>query len=203
MPSPTGQDGASVKGTDKEILVDVLRVMYQEHQTNARHHETQRSTVNNFIILVAGAMVSLTFTGGLTEEDLPLSISLIALGTLCAVFNLLLFGRYHRHKRRAYAYRDEIDRVLFPGDTAAADTKGPRTLRQIKKEADSQPIMRSEALKSKSRILRALASVHWLWLMLPLIVVGLGAILTYYCWGVKESSNKPVRVIIENSNVTR
>src|ERR1700755_2760856 len=142
MENPEGLRGNSIKGTDDELLVGVLQTMYQEHQANARHHETQRSTVNNFIILVAGAMVSLTFTGGLTEEDLPLSISLIALGTLCAVFNLLLFGRYHRHKRRAYAYRDEMDRVLFPGDEAAADTKGPRTLRQIKKEADSQPIMR-------------------------------------------------------------
>ena len=171
--------------------------MYQEHQANARHHETQRSTVNNFIILIAGAMVSLIFTGGLTQDDLPLSFSLIALGALCAVFNLLLFGRYHRHKRRAYAYRDAIDRIFFP----RKETNPPKTLWEIKDRADSSMGLQHEVFKSKSRILRALASVHWLWFMLPLIVVGLGFILTYSCWRApKETRDKPLRVIIENSN---
>ncbi len=167
---------------DKKLRVDIYWGMYQEHQVSARHHETQRSTVNNFLILVAGAMVSLVFTGGFRREDLPLTFSLIALGILCALFNLSLFVRYHRHKQRADAYRDAIDEILFPDEKTIKGSHQLRKLKDIKDCADDQRISKRALLKRKNKIWSIFTSVHWVWFMLPMVIAGLGLILTFYCW---------------------
>lgn len=44
--------------------------MYEENYNNARHNETQRSTVTNFIILIAGGIGTLASSGGFTSQDL-------------------------------------------------------------------------------------------------------------------------------------
>lgn len=182
--SPDGKDEGSTK-EDKSLLKDVLWGMFQEHQQNARHHETQRSTVSNFIILVAGGIGTLVSSGGFTRDDLPLTILLILLGLFGAVFSASHFIRYHRHKKRAYAYLAELDLLLF---------ENRDTLAQIKEDVDKK-------VKGVHHILSRTLNVHSLWLVLPLIVTGLGIVLTILSWQKKpESAVKPLRVIVETSD---
>lgn len=67
---------------EKEIILDekeraVLLEFYKENATQGRHHETQRSTSTTISFAFAGAAIGLLAKqGGITRDDLPLTILL-------------------------------------------------------------------------------------------------------------------------------
>jgi len=113
---------------DEAALRDVLWKMYQEHCTQGRHHETQRSTVAGALIAIAGAVIGLvTFDKAISAPDLPLTAFLFVLGTFGAVFSAKHYERFCLHMERARQHRDELDGLL-PG----------KPLKRLKKQADDK-----------------------------------------------------------------
>ena len=141
--------------------VDLLWKVYQEHYTNARHHETQRSSVIQYLLITGGLIGTLISAGGVTRGDWPLAAFLIALGLFGAIFSGSHFERYHRHKKRAGAYREHIDTITFPDELL---------LWQLKDTCDRER-------RARHPWLTWMVSVHWLWLAFPLLVSLLGVIL--------------------------
>lgn len=58
----------------------MLWEMYKEQCAFIRHHETQRSTVVNFIILIGGGLITVISGNGFSKSDLALAILLIFVG---------------------------------------------------------------------------------------------------------------------------
>jgi hypothetical protein len=48
---------------------DILWGMYQEHTTQGRHHEVQRASMTNIIIVVAGGVLALIAQGGVARDE--------------------------------------------------------------------------------------------------------------------------------------
>jgi len=75
-------DGREFSLVEKEIILDekeraVLLEFYKENATQGRHHETQRSTSTTISFAFAGAAIGLLAKqGGITRDDLPLTILL-------------------------------------------------------------------------------------------------------------------------------
>lgn len=145
---------------------DILWGMYQEQLVYARHHETLRANVTNYILLVGGGVGTLVSSGGFTRPDLPLTILLILLGLFGAVFSASHSERYHAHKMRGIAYRDELDKLLFQeGDN----------LKTIKDGVDTK-------LEEDYPVLSLIVRTHWLWMVFPLMIAILGVVLSVICW---------------------
>lgn len=160
---------------------EILWRLYQDNYNNARHNETQRATVTNFIILIAGGISTIASVGGFTRHDLPLTFLLTGLGIYGALFSSSLYERYKRSKERAKAYLRELDFLLFETEEGI--------FKQIKKTTD-------EERKTKHPKLDKLYDVHWMWLFLPLLVAALGLILTGMCWfRVGESNSVKMHLV--------
>jgi hypothetical protein len=144
----------------KSALRDVLWKMYQEHSTQGRHHETQRSTVAGALIAIASALVALiTFDKVISLIDLPLTLLLLLLGGFGSVFSAKQYERSRLHVERARAYRDELDKQL---DGAP--------LKRLKREADADH-------NGKYPRLSALR-LNQFWIGLYAFIALLGAVLT-------------------------
>jgi hypothetical protein len=104
---------AAAMTDEQKSLVDVLMKMYQEHSTQCRHHELQRSTIVTAVIAVAGVVVGLvTYDQAITRSDLPLTAFLIALGVFGAAFALKQYERFEFHMERARQHRTALDNLL-------------------------------------------------------------------------------------------
>ncbi len=145
---------------------DVLWSMYQEHAATARHHETLRANVTNFILLVGGGIGTLVSSGGFNHADLPLTILLTFLGIFGIVFSASHSERYLAHKMRATAYRQQLDDLVF---------KEGKKLAEIRDDIDAER-------KRKYPILSLLVNTHWLWILFPLVIAILGIVLSVICW---------------------
>ena len=159
---------------------EILWRLYQDNYDNARHHESQRSTVTNFIILIAGGIGTIVSAGGFTRQDLPLTLLLIGLGIFGALFSSSHYERYKRSKERAKAYLRELDFILFESEK--------EIFKEIKVTTDDKR-------KKKHPALNKLYDVHWLWMFLPLMVTVLGVALTLMCW-FRVGESKPTKVLL-------
>jgi uncharacterized membrane protein YidH (DUF202 family) len=98
---------------EQKSFADVLMRMYQEHSTQGRHHELQRSSVVTAVIAVAGVVVGLvTYDRAITRSDLPLTVFLIALGVFGAAFAMKHYERFEFHMERARQHRTALDNLL-------------------------------------------------------------------------------------------
>ncbi len=122
--------------------VDLLWKIYQEHYTRARHHETRRSNVIQYLLITGGLIGTLVAADGVKPGDWPLACFLILLG---------LFGGAR------------IDATAFPGEL---------TLWAIKDACDRER-------EARHPWLTWFISVHWMWVVFPLLVSLLGCILLY------------------------
>ena len=159
---------------------EILWRLYQDNYDNARHHESQRSTVTNFIILIAGGIGTIVSAGGFTRQDLPLTLLVIGLGIFGALFSSSHYERYKRSKERAKAYLRELDFILFESEK--------EIFKEIKVTTDDKR-------KKKHPALNKLYDVHWLWMFLPLMVTVLGVALTLMCW-FRVGESKPTKVLL-------
>lgn len=182
----------------REMLKDLLWGMYQENTTHGRHHETQRSTVTNAIIVLAGALIALvTFDKALNPADIPATVFLIGLGVFGAVFSAQHYAKYSRHMARARQYRNALD-TLLPNLEDAADLakqvdevydKGKTLKRKRKRPVRPRRTGILAALKSagdeayeQSYYARlgeiTPGGLHALWVALHSLVALLGGVLT-------------------------
>lgn len=145
---------------DDAAVRDVLWKMYQEHCTQGRHHEVQRSAVISAVIAVCAALIGIiTFDKTIAAPtDVPLAFLLIVLGAFGAGFSMKHYERFCLHMKRARAHRDALDSLL-----------ANRPLRRLKREADHRQEEEFPRL-SKWRL-------HYWWLALNVVVALVGVVL--------------------------
>lgn len=177
---PDGEyESVDLSMTDDDITKtqkDLLWGLYQEHRNHARHNETMRANITNYVIAISAGLVSLIALGGkLDASDLPLTIMLIAVGLPGTIFSASHTERYHRHRQRASEHAQELDRLWFEGGLSAKNAAEGhrRTLKEVKACAD-----RDHLNRDIYRILRKATNTHVLWLIFPLLISLIGAILT-------------------------
>lgn len=79
---------------DKADVKDVLGKFIQEHYSQLRHYETQRSTVSNLLVIVAATILAfITYNKALTRSDLPLTIMLFMIELVGAAFCIKYYER--------------------------------------------------------------------------------------------------------------
>jgi hypothetical protein len=150
-----------------KLQKDVLWGLYLEYRTHARHSETLRSNVNNNLLLAASGLTAVIAVGqGIDHNDWPLSVLMILLGLIGALFSASYTERYHRNRERASEVKNQIDSLLFVGHTQ-------RTMKDLQVSADRQHYD-----NARHRWIRRSTSAHWFWLVFPLMVALLGAVLT-------------------------
>ena len=148
--------------TWRRILWDVSL----ERRTHARHSETLRASVTNYLLVTSSGLVALiTFDKVIGRGDLALALLLVGVGLLGILFNASYIERYHRNRRRASDLIREIDRL---GSVA-----GHPTLAEIEEHADAQHFA-----KGRLRRVYRIASTHWLWLAFPAAVLAIGLVVT-------------------------
>jgi hypothetical protein len=137
--------------------VDVLWGMYQEHCTQGRHHEDQRSTTTNLNVALAGGVAAFVSAKGYAGELWPLPMMVIAIGIFGALFSLKQYERFRFHMKCAGEYRDALE-VLLP------------STQLCKHRLDAE---------SKHRQERRYVIVRWVhlfafWIILNLLIAGIG-----------------------------
>ncbi|MER8389405.1 hypothetical protein NKH14_28620 [Mesorhizobium sp. M1380] len=139
---------------------DVFWKMYQEHCTQGRHHETQRSTVATALIAIAAASIGfITLDRGLTRIDMPLTLFMVGVGVFGAAFSAKHYERFSLHMERGRAYRDELDSLL----------KGA-PIKRLKNLADKEHTQHFPRLEN--------LRLNAFWLIMYLFLCGLGVVLT-------------------------
>lgn len=109
---------------------DYLWNMYNEHTSQGRHHETQRTAVSTVVLALAGAVVAVIAQGHF-QHTWPLAAFLILLGLVGALFSLKQAERTRMHITIAGAFRRQLELSLVSrGPTAAA--QGDEIMSQLK-----------------------------------------------------------------------
>jgi hypothetical protein len=178
---------------EREITKDVLWGMYQEHVIQGRHHEVQRATVTNLIILLAAGITTfVTVDKAIVDADLPATILLMALGLFGAVFSAQHYERYSKHMDRAKQYRDALDCVL-PNINDALFANQKKICEDLRRKSSRPglPILSGLLLalkeagddRHKQRKRSRIGSItpgglHVLWVLLHLLIFSLGLALT-------------------------
>lgn len=154
----------STQVNEEAALRDAYWKMCSENYTQARHHETQRSTVASAFVAIAGAVIGIiTFDKGLTRVDVPLTLFLIVLGAFGATFSAKQYERTQLHTLRARGYRNAYDGLLRGSP-----------LKPIKEKADADN-------KKKFPNLSAL-ELNKFWVAINLAISLLGVCLTILAW---------------------
>jgi len=91
---------------------DFLWGMYQEHTAQGRHHEEQRATVTNFIIIVSGGVLAFITDKGLNKDQWFLAVFLIIIGLFGALFSLKQYQKFRFHMKVAKAYRNALEKKI-------------------------------------------------------------------------------------------
>jgi hypothetical protein len=136
-----------------------LMTLYQDDCTQARHHETQRSTVANIVLAVSAALIGFaTYDKTLSPADIVPSLLLVFLGVFGALFSAKQYERAKRHGHRAAAYRTQI----------AAMTQGADIL-TLMKDADGKT---QKAFPHLSRL-----RLHPFWIALNAFITVTGLVM--------------------------
>ena len=142
---------------DTDALREMLWNMFEEHCTQARHHEDQRSTVASALVAIAGVITGIvTFDQRITLSDLPLTLMLTVIGVFGALFSAKHYERYNLHLERARTHRAALNELLLG-----------KPLIRLKEEADAAnaaefPIIGKLRLKW-----------FWYWIYVPISLLGL------------------------------
>ena len=139
---------------------ELLWRFYQEHCAWERHHEAQRSSATNLILVIAAAVLSVvTINKSIDMSDLPLTIFLVVLGLFGSILSLKQYERFARHQTLAGSYRGAIDQEIPEA----------RIL-----------VLRSEAERGHTHDYRGIQGwrLHWLWIGIHLAVALAGIVLS-------------------------
>jgi len=154
----------------QKVQKELLWGLYQELRNHARHSETLRSTMNNYMLIIASALITvIMFDDKINILDLPLSLLVCFLGLLCGLFSLSYAERYQRNRERASELLKQLDTVFFEDQASAS-------LSQLKADADKTHYSK------KIYVFANKFNTHVFWLILPLLVFVIGSVLTVLCW---------------------
>lgn len=107
-------DGAKVRK-------DLLWGMYTDVRAHARHAETLRSNVVNFMIVVASVLTAVIANDGhITRTDLPLCLVIVVVGLLGLAFAASYTELHERNRKRAMKIRAVLDEEFLSGGTIAS-----------------------------------------------------------------------------------
>jgi hypothetical protein len=139
---------------------EVLWGMYQLNMEQSRHHQDQRATATNIILVLAAGVISLiTYDqklGGI--GDFYLACCLMGIGVYAGLWGTKHHERVAFFRERARGYRQRLDE-LMPDAMLVA----------IQKSADDKS-------EKKYKLLTRMRLWH-LWLVLDLFIVAVGIIL--------------------------
>lgn len=139
---------------------DFLWGMYQEHCNEGRHHEEQRSTMSNLIIVLSGGVLGLMTIKDLSFNTWPLGIFLILIGIFGSLFCAKHYSKWKFHMMLAGRYRNKLEKYL-------PDTK----VRDLRLEV-------GEEHKSKTNLLINKIRLHQFWIGLHLLITLMGIVTT-------------------------
>jgi hypothetical protein len=91
--------------------------MYNEHATQARHHETLRGTISTILVSLSSGIVafySFAHEHMSSTYDVYLGLTLIALGVLGGLLSYKHYERNRLHVSTLRRFRKEIDTILDP-----------------------------------------------------------------------------------------
>lgn len=154
----------------QKIQKEILWGLYQEFRNHARHREILRSNVNNYMLIVSSALITvIIFDDKLNRLDLPLSLLICFSGFLCGVFSASYAEGYQKDRTRASELLKQLDAIFFEG-------QAPITLAQIKENADRSHY------SQKLYVLAKKINAQFFWLVLPILVCIIGVVFTVLCW---------------------
>ena len=139
---------------------DILISAFQEHCTQLRHHETQRSNMTSIIVVVAAGVLAFIANNGVTKDKWPLALFLIFIGIFGALFSAKQYEMLRWNKTIAKKYKEELEMLSKLGLSA------------IRANADAEHRKRFPILK-KLRL-------FYFWIVLHSLIAGLGLFLLAY-----------------------
>jgi hypothetical protein len=144
---------------------DLLWGMYTDLRLHARHAETLRSNVVNFMIVVASVLIAaIAADKHVLPSDLVLCIGVACVGLLGLAFAASYTELHERNRVRAMRFRAELDeQYLGP----------PITIQGLLDEADEPH--RASALHKWGR--RVSGSTKRFWYLMPGLVLVTGVVL--------------------------
>lgn len=150
---------------ESQARKDLLLGMYADVRAHARHAETLRSNVVNFMIVVAPILIAVIASDGdVTGKDLLLCLVIIVVGMLGLAFAASYTELFERDRKRAMRIREALDGEFF---------NSGNTIASLFDEADE--LHEASQLYYWSR--RLTGSTHRFWLVLPTLVVTSGLLL--------------------------
>lgn len=109
---------------------DILLTMFKHYMDQGLHHQKQRSTTANIVLVLSGALIGLiTLDHKFSDTDLLSAIFLTGLGLFGALWSSKQHERYAFYLERASGYRDKLDSIATSidmsgiNDTAKANIK--------------------------------------------------------------------------------
>jgi hypothetical protein len=145
---------------------DLLWGMYTDLRAHARHAETLRSSVVNFMIVVASVLIAVIANDGhVTGNELALCLVIVVVGVLGLAFAASYTELYERNRSRAVRIRITLDEEFFAGG---------ETIASLLAAADKQHEV--AVLYRWSR--RLTGSTQRFWFVLPSLVLVAGLVLT-------------------------
>jgi len=136
---------------------DVLLNLIDKQWSQAKQSEDQRSTLTNYVILVAGGLESFIVQRSFSKETLVLAVILVLLGILGAIASAKYYERFRLSMHRVGAMMDKLEELH----------KDAR-IWELQTQADKEHIERFPKL-NKIRL-------HYIWLMLHIGIAVLGVI---------------------------
>jgi hypothetical protein len=103
-----------------------LLELYKEEQTHARHTEVQRLEVTKFILVAVGVLIGFMATLKLSIYCLPFEVLILALGFIGLTVTSTYVTRFDDNRKRARAFRSEIDQFVVPAGKAELVLSGNR-----------------------------------------------------------------------------
>jgi len=132
--------------------VDVLLKYCEEYWAQGRQLETQRSTVTNFVITIAAAILVFIAQKGFIPTSLPLGVFLFFLGLYGAIISEKLYERWQFVRHRARHWRRRINEL----------------------KPDAQLLELMELADKKYHHPLQHVRLHWLWVCLHISIAAIG-----------------------------
>jgi hypothetical protein len=146
---------------------DLVWGMYTDMRMHARHAETLRSNVVNFMIVVASVLVAVIANDGAVERsELLLCMAVGLTGLVGLAFAASYTELFERNRRRALRFRDQLDHEFLE--------EGPVTIAALLEQADE----RHQAGQLYRRTRRMTGTTQRFWFLLPGLVLMTGVVLT-------------------------
>lgn len=162
-----------INNENQTISKDILWGEYQELRKNARHNETLRGNMTNYILaLTSGLITIITLDDVINKSDQPILILISLIGLLSTTFALSYAERYQRNREQADQLLKKID-DLFKIDTSTSEDEVSPMEGVFKfKEKIIKKVHEDKVYRFANKI-----NTHVLWIILPFTVLISGLLL--------------------------